>query len=478
MGWIGIECPRPSDSDSIFGCIAGSASVSGGIEADGALIRTHVLCRIPPLPDETDRSYLGALMRVNGFQTETEFREHVAKWTSIQNWNRTSVPTVELLATVATTQIEDFARHHTLIPLRRGITAHLPTVIHGCANHQTLLRQTNFGQRRGRAFFCSECVAPDQQMHGRSYWRREHQVPGLSWCPKHRVPLRIALDKTAVLKSPSRFIDSKEADSFEQIQKWIEVPSIKTYLDVCSSLLDTAKPFDARAVRIVLKRQAKNRGIRSMHTTAKRHPNSPSVSDIAWRIFPAEWLKSVLEITGSEGCGSELPQLETAVRQAGGGTFVSYALAIATLFESADDAMAVLGGSTQTKIRRPAGEINLTRERLLSLYTQCGGNYSQVSALTGIGYGSVSRRLVKMGLPALRAEHGRLLLPAIDMFLLHVLSLEQSAKSSGVPLERLELFLREACTPLLSLFNTMFSKRPERTIGAPRERLLATKESR
>jgi hypothetical protein len=41
----------------------------------------------------------------------------------------------------------------------------------------------------GEANLCLHCVEEDQREHGVPYWHRSHQIPGVSVCWKHRVPL-------------------------------------------------------------------------------------------------------------------------------------------------------------------------------------------------------------------------------------------------------------------------------------------------
>lgn len=47
---------------------------------------------------------------------------------------------------------------------------------------------TQIGKKR--LWYCPACVAEDFQKYGETYWRRLPQMPGVSYCPRHKVRLR------------------------------------------------------------------------------------------------------------------------------------------------------------------------------------------------------------------------------------------------------------------------------------------------
>lgn len=44
--------------------------------------------------------------------------------------------------------------------------------------------------RKRRLWYCPACVTEDFREYGETYWRRLPQMPGVSYCPRHRVRLR------------------------------------------------------------------------------------------------------------------------------------------------------------------------------------------------------------------------------------------------------------------------------------------------
>lgn len=43
--------------------------------------------------------------------------------------------------------------------------------------------------RKERLWYCPACVTEDFRAYGETYWRRLHQMPGVSYCPVHRIRL-------------------------------------------------------------------------------------------------------------------------------------------------------------------------------------------------------------------------------------------------------------------------------------------------
>ncbi|MCC0179846.1 TniQ family protein [Waterburya agarophytonicola K14] len=46
--------------------------------------------------------------------------------------------------------------------------------------------------------FCPQCRAEDEQKYGEAYWHRQHQIPGMLVCLKHKLPL---LNSTILLEN-------------------------------------------------------------------------------------------------------------------------------------------------------------------------------------------------------------------------------------------------------------------------------------
>lgn len=58
---------------------------------------------------------------------------------------------------------------------------------------------------RPGAAWCPSCALEDVKFHGRAFWRRRHQLPGVMHCDLHDVMLSREVGKNAFLKSPSYY---------------------------------------------------------------------------------------------------------------------------------------------------------------------------------------------------------------------------------------------------------------------------------
>jgi len=60
--------------------------------------------------------------------------------------------------------------------------------------------------------FCEDCCEEDISFHGRAYYRRSHQMPGVNWCRKHgfRKLLWTPPDRVGVMRAPDEWVSRLE----------------------------------------------------------------------------------------------------------------------------------------------------------------------------------------------------------------------------------------------------------------------------
>jgi hypothetical protein len=105
---------------------------------------------------------------------------------------------------------------------------------------------------------CRACVAEDLDFHGVSYWRRTHQLVGVSWCLKHGTPLSVAKEGRAFLGSPRAAAKSATEIPMPPVSCLQKDTLIQKYVCVALNLLDVLqRPLIRDAVSWAVVDQAK-----------------------------------------------------------------------------------------------------------------------------------------------------------------------------------------------------------------------------
>lgn len=295
-----------------------------------------MLTRPLPLPDELDRGFLGRVIRLNGFRNEKECVAELCRWVRLSDPDERALPCVMLLSRAAGMDTEAFTLRHTTLPFRRGITSYMPTVAHGCESNQTILRHSAMRLARHGAYFCRKCVEADQDFHGVSYWRREHQIPGALWCSKHASPLHYIEDEGAFLRTPAAFIDQCHAVDHALAEASVANPVVRCYLEISAGLLDRSVPLDVKDVARALTARARFRGLR----TSKGGKTAPLLSDLLTETLDQRWLAMVFPDLARKAKGEVLSRLDGILYLSiAASSAVAYVLAASVLYDSPDEAL-------------------------------------------------------------------------------------------------------------------------------------------
>lgn len=400
-----------------------------------------MLIRPLPLPDELDLGYLGFVMRLNGLDSPKALDELARRWADCPETSCREVSRLELLSRIAGLSTRDFVMRHTTLPLRRGITSYLPYLPHGSEEGRDMLWSTGMRLARTGAYFCEHCAREDVQFHGRSYWRRAHQIPGLLWCQKHLIPLSFTDDRAAFLRAPSSLIGKCQEVDAGWCEKVMANETIARFLAVCDGLMDHPQPFSvAQASEVLREAWMANLGPQA----SQDEKPSQLFSDLLIERCGRDWLALVLPDLANKADGARLTKIDSIFfTKTSATSAMAYALACAALFQSAEEALNALGTPNPLADRpRTRKRIDLDSDTLFAAYIEARGSHAQVAEKLGFLLGTIACRLVAAGLPNMVETPSKSTVKALSAFLIERHSLQSSAKAGGISQADLEYAVR------------------------------------
>lgn len=296
------------------------------------------MIHVPPLqPDEIAWGFLCRIRALNVPQPDGQRASPLQAWVRALREEQGVRSNIALIAELTGTSPDDVEYRHTLAPLL-GIM--MPSVVlEKPSECRRPLRWHHPHQHS--AYLCRRCAEEDLNFWGFSYWRRSHQTPGVAWCPKHRCPLEYVEQRGGIAGLPHTVIPRFQRDTTcEVATHGLENPTVLRYGEVCQAFLECARPFRSEQFVRCTKRRATQLGVR-MFTLPWL--DGPYLSDLARMSVSGPWLQRFFPAVSSETFGTYVGSLDRTITHVWGGLSpLAYALALALLYESADEAMHAL----------------------------------------------------------------------------------------------------------------------------------------
>lgn len=162
---------------------------------------------LPILPDEYLFGYLGRLTRSLGLQpVHREFSKAVQTGIASRDVPCPKEVAVEMLAQRAGSDIKTITQRHTLAPAYMAFSASEGETYFDSGERR--FSRHVLGPRFAAPRFCTLCTEEDLAFWSCSYWRRTHQLPGLSHCHKHEHTLATADAPLAIQFQPHHYVES------------------------------------------------------------------------------------------------------------------------------------------------------------------------------------------------------------------------------------------------------------------------------
>jgi hypothetical protein len=330
-----------------------------------------MIVRPTTLPDEFVLGYVGRFMKMNAARTRNDAMALITTWIVANAGSQEAKSSVERLSRLAGMDVSTFVWMHTLLPFNRGIAQTYIDEPHGSQRHGSLLLLRALRPARSHAYFCQACVDEDATFWGSTYWRREHQLPGMFWCAKHGDPLCYTTDPDAFDQPPSAWSCHAETVNPSWVKGLKNSTVIQRFLKISSEILSRPRPLDENTVTQVVYERARLMGLHA----GRRVPSRALVSDRVKRSFDPLWVDSVLPGLLDKPAGTIWRPLDgTALGRRNWSGPVAYAAVLSVLFDSADDGLKAictparprLKSTAQRSPRREVGADELRRAYIAS----------------------------------------------------------------------------------------------------------------
>lgn len=301
-----------------------------------------MLIPVEAMPEEFVLGFEGRVMNVNVTHNRRALFSAIARRFALApNASR-----VELLAAASLTELPAFCRNHTILPFSRFAVSDTGSRLpHGLPEDRTVHQQRALKPGHTQAKFCRDCANEDKRDHSFSYWRRAHQIHGVERCPTHGTPLSLTTMQFAYEYMPAEHCNSAldlEASKFD------ECPALQRYAEIACHTLTLTQPLLASRLGSLLGEQARRRGLRTTESGPR-----PLLSEIALDMLPMAWIEQHYpSITRKRGRAFSAT-LDSACRAVGHCKPVSFALALALIFDTADAAIQFLTDAVERDGERP-----------------------------------------------------------------------------------------------------------------------------
>lgn len=314
------------------------------------------------MPDEWSRSFLGRICILNGTSSPEDLKPSLLRQYSDSTGTMGEKNWTELLAAAAGLSVPSFCAHHTLLPFFRTVRPAKDCIPHGSVGDvHDGSAHGRFGHRRHHLNLCPECTTEDLGFWGFSYWRRSHQLYGSVFCQKHEVGLH-QVHITGWIDLPKDALRTAKPLEADATFAALSDPVIRRYVEISLALAERTQPVSIEWMVYLLKRQLRAKESERGHPIKK-------LTALAKELVPTSWLDCFFpDLDVVDGETNSLDRTCSNLGIALATPF--YALALALLFDDADDAIMEVSKPTIESLAKPS-QLPLTAKAASSQRDKC-----------------------------------------------------------------------------------------------------------
>lgn len=293
------------------------------------------------------------MAKLNGWSTEAALYEGLKEVLDQRESSMKVFTAVHMLAAVAGMELDQFAGNHTLLPICRGVRPEESGPVVPTWEPSRVLFRSGMRPLKPFACFCRSCSVEDVEFFGQSYWRRDHQIPGIKVCAKHKVRLTRAALEQVSLSSPAECLKRSviKVETTSHIEKSNEF--VDRYLELCRHLLERPRVRNQLHVTRHLMPVAAQQGY---GYGGGVYAWTSLMIDKIKHLFGSEFVEEVFPGASENLKGESCVPIERCLlEQRSGSRPLTYVAIAAVLFENADAAAtAVFESHTPATFLRPS----------------------------------------------------------------------------------------------------------------------------
>lgn len=272
---------------------------------------------------------------------------------------------LEQLATIAEMSVTDYAKHHSLLPTLRVADSDIDPVLHGSAKRPVITRNLGARLHTAKVHVCCRCVDEDILHWGYSWFRRTHNLVGVEVCPVHGEALNWVTDPDPFSRLPQHWVKLGDIRRVEHDPASQAERQFQTRLhEIYEIFFDRDRPFASPLIDGSLALR-----LHALGLVGSFNGKKPLLSDYVLNSTPRAWLLRHCPQLCKKEPGvlfSSFDRLPRPYALPGAG--FAYAIAFATLFDSAEDVARALSkpvvqrkrddknSGMETQKRRSSGE--------------------------------------------------------------------------------------------------------------------------
>lgn len=409
-----------------------------------------------PMPDELSVAHAGRFGSLNRLPTYRVQSALSAALTAEGHEIEDGLTMVEILALASGMSSIAYAQAHSMMPALRVATKSDDIRPHGHPDDRTYTRRRGMIAPREGGFVCQKCLEKDLKCFGFSWFKRSHHLIGVDWCAEHGDPLwQVAAP-----------------DPFSALPHVWKARGQLRRLDVCAPSLDEADPFLQRfvAISVSLLAHVQPISVTRLHRAIRERASElglrralvgkqPPLSDLVRDLAPSEWVRAHVPGLHEKPNSVYMSRIDDQLLSVTPASGDSYALAMAALFPSAEEAIEAVLVSSQDLPRaettnRQIRGVQFWQGEVWQHYSKHKGDHHGMAEDIGLPVGYVTQRMLTLGLPDLKDIGLSPLGAALSAFSSGS-TVEQACARNGVDVHDLQELLRSACARLAKLIDQM-----------------------